>query len=133
MRQNKAVDKIPGFESRDGTLGEMRQIVAKLNAAADAYYNGRGELMTDFEWDALFDRLKALEAESGETVSETLNETVNGIVLELICKTPGIGSAVLVSAVGKSRATVMRAVALLKQRRLIEHCGSDKTGGYYAI
>ena len=39
----------------------MRAWVAQLNAAADAYYNGRGERMTDFEWDDLFDRLKALE------------------------------------------------------------------------
>ena len=64
---------------------------------------------------------------------EGMNETVNSIVLELIRKTPGIGSTALVPAVGKSRATVMRAVALLKQRHLIEHRGSDKTGGYYAI
>lgn len=44
---------------------EMRSLVERLNAAADAYYSGRGELMTDFEWDALFDRLKALETQSG--------------------------------------------------------------------
>lgn len=68
-----------------------------------------------------------------EIVNEIVNETVNSIVLELIRKTLGIGSAALVPAVGKSRATVMRAVALLKQRHLIEHRGSDKTGGYYAI
>lgn len=68
-----------------------------------------------------------------EGMNETVNETVNSIVLELIRKTPGIGSTALVPAVGKSRATVMRAVALLKQRHLIEHRGSDKTGGYYAI
>lgn len=37
----------------------------------------------------------------------------------------------MVSAVGKSRATVMRAVALLKQQGVIEHRGSDKTGGYF--
>ncbi len=35
----------------------MRAWTAQLNAAADAYYNGLGELMTDFEWDALFDKL----------------------------------------------------------------------------
>lgn len=44
---------------------EMRGLVARLNEAADAYYSGRGELMTDFEWDAMFDRLKALETASG--------------------------------------------------------------------
>ena len=36
---------------------QMRQFVERLNAASDAYYNGRPELMTDYEWDALFDRL----------------------------------------------------------------------------
>lgn len=49
----------------DGRLEEMRGLVDRLNEAADAYYAGRGELMTDFEWDALFDRLKALEEATG--------------------------------------------------------------------
>ena len=39
----------------------MRSLIDRLNAASDAYYNGRGELMTDYEWDALFDELKRLE------------------------------------------------------------------------
>ena len=38
-------------------LEQMRAAVARLNEAADAYYNGRAELMTDFEWDALFDKV----------------------------------------------------------------------------
>ena len=45
---------------------QMRQFVERLNAASDAYYNGRPELMTDYEWDALFDRLRQLEEETGE-------------------------------------------------------------------
>lgn len=44
---------------------EIRVLTERLNSAADAYYNGRGEQMTDFEWDALFDKLKALEEETG--------------------------------------------------------------------
>lgn len=44
---------------------EMRELVRRLDEAADAYYAGRGELMSDYEWDALFDRLKALEEETG--------------------------------------------------------------------
>ena len=75
MKQNTAADKISGFESSCVALGEMRQIVEKFNAAADAYYNDRSELMTDFEWNALFDRLKVLEAESGVVLSDT--PTVN--------------------------------------------------------
>ena len=58
-------------------LDEMRAAVARLNDAADAYYNGRGELMTDFEWDALFDRVKALEAETGVTLPESPTNRVS--------------------------------------------------------
>ena len=61
----------------DGLMQEMRDAVARLNAAADAYYNGRGELMTDFEWDALFDRVKALEAETGVTLPESPTNKVS--------------------------------------------------------
>ena len=40
---------------------EIQSLVNQLNAASDAYYNGRDELMTDYEWDAAFDKLKKLE------------------------------------------------------------------------
>ena len=61
----------------DSSLAEMRDAVARLNAAADAYYNGRGELMTDFEWDALFDRVKALEAETGVVLPDSPTNRVS--------------------------------------------------------
>lgn len=44
---------------------QMKTLVEELNRASDAYYNGRGELMTDYEWDAKFDQLKQLESQSG--------------------------------------------------------------------
>ena len=44
---------------------QMQDLIDRLNAASDAYYNGREEILTDFEWDALFDQLKKLESESG--------------------------------------------------------------------
>lgn len=47
-------------------IQQMERLVETLNRASDAYYNGRGELMTDYEWDAAFDELKRLEAETGE-------------------------------------------------------------------
>ena len=50
---------------------QMQQFVERLNAASDAYYNGRPELMTDYEWDALFDRLRQLEEETGETLPDS--------------------------------------------------------------
>ncbi len=62
-------------------LQEMREMVRRLNEAADAYYNGRGELMTDYEWDALFDRLKKLEEETGTVLedSPTMNVSADSI------------------------------------------------------
>ena len=55
----------------DDRIEQMREMVARLNAAADAYYNGRGELMTDFEWDALFDQVKELESETGVVLPDS--------------------------------------------------------------
>ena len=62
-------------------LHQMRQMVDRLNEAADAYYNGRGELMTDYEWDALFDELKKLEEETGTVLedSPTMNVSADQI------------------------------------------------------
>lgn len=42
----------------------INEIVNKLNQASDAYYGGKEELMTNHEWDALFDELTALETET---------------------------------------------------------------------
>jgi DNA ligase (NAD+) len=44
---------------------QMQELIDKLNQASDAYYNGREELMTDYEWDAQFDQLKQLEQQTG--------------------------------------------------------------------
>lgn len=41
------------------------ELTDRLNAASDAYYNGREELMSNYEWDQLFDELAALELETG--------------------------------------------------------------------
>ena len=46
-------------------IRKIEEYTARLNEASDAYYNGRGELMTDYEWDAMFDSLKSLEEETG--------------------------------------------------------------------
>ena len=43
----------------------MRQLIERLNIASEAYYNGQRELMSDHEWDALFDQLKSLEEQTG--------------------------------------------------------------------
>lgn len=58
-------------------IKEMEELVGKLNEASDAYYNGRGELMTDYEWDANFDRLKKLEQETGTVLSNSPTHNVS--------------------------------------------------------
>ncbi|MDO4193338.1 MAG: NAD-dependent DNA ligase LigA [Erysipelotrichaceae bacterium] len=58
-------------------LEEMKQLAEQLNNAADAYYNGRGELMTDYEWDAMFDRLKQIEDETGIVLEESPTNRVS--------------------------------------------------------
>ncbi|MDD6491446.1 MAG: NAD-dependent DNA ligase LigA [Firmicutes bacterium] len=44
---------------------KCEELVRRLNEASEAYYNGKEELMSNYEWDALFDELAALEAETG--------------------------------------------------------------------
>ncbi|MGI6241975.1 MAG: NAD-dependent DNA ligase LigA [Prevotella sp.] len=52
-------------------IQRMQLLVEELNRASNAYYNGLGELMTDYEWDAKFDELKQLEQETGETLPDS--------------------------------------------------------------
>ena len=70
------------MSGEDEKIIQMRAWVAQLNEAADAYYNGRGELMTDFEWDALFDKVKALEAETGVVLPDSPTNTVSADAVE---------------------------------------------------
>ena len=55
----------------------MRQLADELNKASDAYYNGRGELMTDYEWDAKFDQLRRLEQLTGIVLPESPTHKVS--------------------------------------------------------
>ena len=55
----------------------MEQLVDELNRASEAYYNGRQELMTDYEWDARFDELKRLELETGTTLPDSPTQRVS--------------------------------------------------------
>lgn len=58
-------------------IKEMRSLVNQLNQASDVYYNGKGEILTDYEWDALFDQLKRLEEETGEILPDSPTNKVS--------------------------------------------------------
>ena len=55
----------------------MRSLVDELNQASYAYYNGKGEILTDYEWDAKFDQLKRLEEEMGEVLPDSPTQRVS--------------------------------------------------------
>ena len=61
----------------DDKITRMQQLISELNEASDAYYNGRSELMTDYEWDQRFDELKRLETETGTTLPDSPTQKVS--------------------------------------------------------
>lgn len=59
----------------------MKLLIGKLNQASDAYYNGKGEQMTDYEWDSMFDQLKSLEEETGIVLPDSPTNKVSADVI----------------------------------------------------
>jgi DNA ligase (NAD+) len=58
-------------------MERMKQLVAELNAASKSYYGGEDEIMSNFEWDAKFDKLKALEEETGVILPDSPTQKVS--------------------------------------------------------
>ncbi len=60
---------------------QMRPLVDELNRAAHAYYVLDEPVMADMQYDALYDRLQALERESGIVLSDSPTHRVGGAPL----------------------------------------------------
>ena len=60
----------------DATL-RMEELISLLNRASEAYYGGREEIMTNYEWDAALDELAALEAETGRILPNSPTQNVS--------------------------------------------------------
>lgn len=58
-------------------LKRMEELVDLLNRASEAYYNGQSEILSDYEWDAYFDELKALEKETNTILENSPTENVS--------------------------------------------------------
>ncbi len=56
-------------------MDRMRELIDKLNEASRAYYAEDREIMSNYEYDALYDELVSLEQETGITMSDS--PTVN--------------------------------------------------------
>ena len=48
-----------------------KELVRRLNEASEAYYNGGEEIMSNYAWDAMFDELLSLEAETGYALPDS--------------------------------------------------------------
>lgn len=53
----------------------IEELVAQLNEASAAYYNGQEERMSNYEWDAMFDELSSLEADTGYILHNSPTQT----------------------------------------------------------
>ena len=56
----------------------MRPLVDRLNEASQAYYFGAEPIMSDKDWDALYDQLSALEKETGVVLPDSPTHRVGG-------------------------------------------------------
>lgn len=54
----------------------IEELVERLNIASKAYYNGQDEIMSNYEWDAMFDELTLLEEETGYVLSSSPTQNV---------------------------------------------------------
>ncbi len=54
----------------------IEELVARLNEASEAYYNGQDEIMSNYEWDSMYDELTALEAETGYILPNSPTQNV---------------------------------------------------------
>ena len=62
-------------------MNRMRELVDRLNETAYQYYTLDDPTISDAEWDALYDELVKLEAETGERLPDSPTRRVGGAVL----------------------------------------------------
>ena len=71
----------------EAMLEKQKMLTAKLNQAANAYYNTGNSIMTDFEYDKLYDELIALEKATNTVFSGSPTQFVGYKVLNGLNKT----------------------------------------------
>lgn len=62
-------------------MERMKELVALLNRASESYYQKDSTIMSDFEYDKLYDELTALEAQTGITLADSPTQKVGYKVL----------------------------------------------------
>ncbi len=59
------------FEMDEGTMNRMKELVLLLNQASKAYYAQDTEIMSNFEYDRLYDELTQLEEKTGVIIANS--------------------------------------------------------------
>lgn len=67
-------------------MERMKQLIARLNEASTAYYKYDKPIMTDLEYDKLYDELAELEKSTGVILVNSLTQKVQGEILEGLVK-----------------------------------------------
>jgi len=62
----------------DEKMARMRQLVDRLKETSYAYYVLDNPVISDMQWDQLYDELKALEAETGTVLPDSPTRQVGG-------------------------------------------------------
>ena len=55
----------------DQKIDRMKELVDRLNEASRVYYQGKDEIMSNIEYDKLYDELQALEEETGTVMNNS--------------------------------------------------------------
>lgn len=66
--------------------GRMKELIDILNKSASVYYQGKDEIMSNFEYDRMYDELSALEKESGLVLAGSPTQKVGYEVLSELPK-----------------------------------------------
>ncbi len=64
----------------DNYAARIDYLIKTLNKASDAYYGGKEEIMSNFEWDALFDELADLESKTGIIRSDSPTQSTSSSI-----------------------------------------------------
>lgn len=65
-------------------VDRIKELISTLNKASDAYYNSGDPIMTDYEWDNLYDELVKLEEETGVVYPNSPTQQVGYTVVDKI-------------------------------------------------
>lgn len=67
-------------------INRMKELVSRLNKASEVYYQGKDEIMSNFEYDKLYDELQELEKETGMVLAGSPTGRVGYEVLSALPK-----------------------------------------------